>query len=556
MTDLRHVGQLLHRVAVDERLGTTALAGWLRARIRAAVEEGGDEERTRRLESDADAVQVLTIHRSKGLEFPIVYCPFLWDTIWRDDKVADPVVFHDDDGAARSTSRSRARLTPRTPRVRVTEEDGEELRLAYVALTRARHQAVIWWAGTRDTCTSPLSRLAFAREEDGTVRPRSDVPSDEDAAERFRRLGEAAAGCIAVERCDPGPLTRWQRPAPPDRRALDRALRPRNRPPLAPHVLQRDHWRYPRPGRDERAGGAATRRRGARRAAGRERRRPTRRRRCTTCRRSWATCRAARGWGRSCTTCSRRSTSLRPTSSSSSSPRWRANSPAAHSTWAIQPRTLAGMRAVLETPLGTAAGGVRLADIATADRLDELEFELPLVGGDMPSGHLTLNAVADLLHAHVPAGTPLHGYADRLRDERLQRDLRGYLTGSIDAVLRLPGDRFAIVDYKTNRLAGPDEPLTAWHYRPAALDAAMQDSHYGLQALLYTVALHRYLRWRLADYDPDRHLAGVLYLFVRGMVGADTPVVDGDPCGVFTWQPSRALVGALSDVLDLGAVPA
>ena len=84
----------------------------------------------------------------------------------------------------------------------------------------------------------------------------------------------------------------------------------------------------------------------------------------------------------------------------------------------------------------------------------------------------------------------------------------------------------------------------------------MQDSHYGLQALLYTVALHRYLRWRLADYDPDRHLAGVLYLFVRGMGGADTPVVDGERCGVFTWQPSGTLVGALSDVLDLGAVPA
>jgi len=83
----------------------------------------------------------------------------------------------------------------------------------------------------------------------------------------------------------------------------------------------------------------------------------------------------------------------------------------------------------------------------------------------------------------------------------------------------------------------------------------MQDSHYGLQALLYTVALHRYLRWRLADYDPDRHLAGVLYLFVRGMSGADTRMVDGEPCGVFTWQPSGALVGALSDVFDLGAVP-
>ena len=55
----------------------------------------------------------------------------------------------------------------------------------------------------------------------------------------------------------------------------------------------------------------------------------------------------------------------------------------------------------------------------------------------------------------------------------------------------------------------------------------MERSHYALQALLYTVALHRYLRWRLPGYDPGAHLAGVLYLFVRGMTGPDTPVVDG-----------------------------
>ena len=80
----------------------------------------------------------------------------------------------------------------------------------------------------------------------------------------------------------------------------------------------------------------------------------------------------------------------------------------------------------------------------------------------------------------------------------------------------------------------------------------MTHSHYGLQALLYTVALHRYLRWRLPGYSAERNLAGVLYLFVRGMTGPDTPVVDGTPCGVFTWQPSPALVEALSDVLDRG----
>ena len=76
--------------------------------------------------------------------------------------------------------------------------------------------------------------------------------------------------------------------------------------------------------------------------------------------------------------------------------------------------------------------------------------------------------------------------------------------------------------------------------------------HYVLQALLYTVALHRYLRWRVSGYDPDRHLAGVMYLFVRGMVGLETPVVDGTPCGVFAWRPSAGLVEELSNILDGG----
>ena len=157
-----------------------------------------------------------------------------------------------------------------------------------------------------------------------------------------------------------------------------------------------------------------------------------------------------------------------------------------------------------------------------------------------------------MLRAHSAPGDPLAGYAERLLDPRLRSSVRGYLAGSIDLVLRLDGERFAVVDYKTNWLAPPGEELTAWHHRPAALAAEMTHSHYGLQALLYLVALHRYLRWRLPGYSAERNLAGVLYLFVRGMTGPDTPVVDGMPCGVFTWQPSPALVEALSDVLDRG----
>ena len=81
----------------------------------------------------------------------------------------------------------------------------------------------------------------------------------------------------------------------------------------------------------------------------------------------------------------------------------------------------------------------------------------------------------------------------------------------------------------------------------------MMAAHYPLQALLYGVALHRLLRWRLPGYDPDRHLGGIAYLFVRGMAGPDTPLVDGAPCGVFGWRPPTGLVPALSDLLDRGA---
>jgi exodeoxyribonuclease V beta subunit len=200
-------------------------------------------------------------------------------------------------------------------------------------------------------------------------------------------------------------------------------------------------------------------------------------------------------------------------------------------------RVVAGLAAAIETPLGPLLDDRPLRTFAREDRLDELAFELPLAGGDDPSGRLTLDAIAAVLRAH---GDEL-GYAARLEDPALRSDVRGYLTGSIDLVVRL-GDRFALLDYKTNWLAPPGEPLAGHHHAPAALAAEMRRAHYGLQALLYAVALHRFLRWRLPGYDPDRNLAGVLYLFLRGMTGAPGQ-------GVFAWRPSGALVSDLSDVL-------
>jgi exodeoxyribonuclease V beta subunit len=202
------------------------------------------------------------------------------------------------------------------------------------------------------------------------------------------------------------------------------------------------------------------------------------------------------------------------------------------------------------TWLGPLAGELTLRHIGVGDRLRELDFEIPLAGGDLRDvvPKVSLSHVGDLLRSHLPVDDLLYPYAGRLMSPGLGgQSLRGYLAGSIDAVLRLPDQRYLVVDYKTNRLGD-----TAADYNLPRLVEAMLHSDYPLQALLYVVVLHRFLRWRQPSYDPGQHLGGVLYLFVRGMCGADTPVFDGHPAGVFSWRPPPELVVALSDLLDEG----
>ena len=564
LTDLRHVAQLLHEVVTTEQLGTTALAAWLHTRMDDADEEGGVEDRSRRLESDAEAVQVLTVFRSKGLEFPIVYCPFLWNPARIEER--DPPVFHDPDAGDRRTVDVSGEKQSRAVSRQRVELRGEELRLAYVALTRAKHQAVVWWAPTWDSRDSSLCRLLFFRNpQTGEVYPAGEEPpADEVAEARFEALAAAVPGCISVERVVDEPSTVvWvgsaDRAPTPDAlaaRRFDRTLDPRWRRTsysaitegahearvasepevavVADEVAPEDGSHHGAGGHD---GGAAD---DALRAvplplgsmaAGAD------------------VGTFVHGIFEGCDFAAPDLVVELEAAYEEQSAREfvHLRDPAA---------VLDGLRAAIETPLGSVVGGIRLRDIGRRDRIDELSFELPLVGGDAPTSVLTVAAIGDLLSAHLPADDVLRPYAEHLHDPVLQNELRGYLTGSLDLTLRTPDGRYAVVDYKTNRLGRRDEELTAWHYRPAALVEAMFEAHYPLQALLYTVALHRYLRWRLVGYSPERHLAGVLYLFVRGMVGVDTPLVDGHPCGVFSWRPPSSLVVALSDLFDRGAVAA
>ncbi|HEY1715880.1 MAG TPA: UvrD-helicase domain-containing protein [Solirubrobacteraceae bacterium] len=569
LTDLRHIGQLLHTAASEEQLGPTALTAWLRTRIAEAEIDTADEERSRRLESDAEAVQVLTIHRSKGLEFPVVYLPFLWESGYIPDKPPRPVFFHDPEAADERTvdvalegsdfAHHREQF--------IREQRGEDLRLAYVALTRARHQAVVWWAGSYDSRDSPLGRLLFARSDNGDVEPSGgSVPSDQAVVNRFRSLADATGGqgqTISVERSELTEQAVWRpertQPSELDVAAFARDLDLRWRRTSYSDITAASHedWVTSEPEQpllaDEPIGLGVG---------------PTR-----------PTAPAVPEPAPAVGDATELALSSMPAgvdvgtfvhrvmeASDFAAPDLDAELAARIAD--VQGRRAvdvgpsgalaAGLRAVIETPLGPVLGDRRLRDIARGDRLDELGFELPLAGGDQPSGWLTLRRIAAVLRAHTGPADPLAGYAERLDDARLRQSVRGYLTGSLDLVVRIPDPagaaqpRFAVLDYKTNWLGAPDEPLTTAHYRHEAMAGEMLRHHYALQALLYAVALHRFLRWRLPGYDPEVHLAGVVYLFVRGMTGADGPLIGGTPTGVFGWPAPPGLVPALSDALDEG----
>jgi exodeoxyribonuclease V beta subunit len=549
MTDLRHIAQLLHEAGIAEGLGPTAMATWLGRRIHDAERDADNEERARRLESDAEAVQVITIHRSKGLEFPIVYCPFAWGG--RPYKNEVPV-FHDPANANQRTIDvgHDGNAFAQHQKLELEEDRGEDLRLLYVALTRARHQAVLWWASVSDSQHSPLARLLFDRDPAGVVPPYGAAARSEAAVVA---AAEDLGPRVAVERVGRVADAQWQaaRGTPPAleaaefARPLDMEWRRASYSSLtsavheAPnigsepeHTLTSDEdVPVPVPGE---AGGPGAE--------------PTRR--------------IALGLG------DMPGGALVGTVVHGVFERTDFAAPelgaaleealAQELTWhnvdlGDRATVVAGLRTALESPLGPLADGIALRDVTRADRLDELGFEIPLVGGDSPRAPLDLGAVADLLEARLDPGDPVARYASRLRDPALGRTLRGYLTGSLDLVLRMRDDRFVLADYKTNRLGAPGEALSAWHYRPEALQAEMVAAHYPLQALLYEVALHRYLRWRLAGrYDPDRHLGGVLYLFVRGMSAVEPADVDGQPCGVWSWRAPAGLVESLSDLFDRG----
>jgi exodeoxyribonuclease V beta subunit len=497
VTNLLQLGELLQQ-AGREHHGIERLLRWFAEQRSDA--DGDIEEQQLRLESDEDLVKIVTVHKSKGLEYPVVFLPFAWDA--RPLDAGEPVLYHDAErrsvldlaaGDASYAAGERERLA-------------EELRLLYVALTRAKYRCYLPWGRFRGAERGALAWLLHGNGQCGTVKEFGEavLALEEHALrQRLESWAAEATGGVAVE-----PL-----PAPTDVPYTPRAAgEPVHR---AREVIRgaRSDWRVTsytalasghghgeRPDYGSQAEDAAA---------------------PVPATRGLTLLQFPRG-SRPGTFMHRLLERIDFPTAAGATLRPIIEKELQRSGYGMEwlPAMEEMVANTLDTPL---APGLRLRDVTAPRRLIELEFHYPL-------RHLH---AADLDRVAAGLGT-YHTARPALQFGQANGIMRGF----IDLVFEHQG-RFYIADYKSNFL-GPRRE----EYQPDALRTVVAANRYDLQYLIYSVALHRYLQRRLRDYDYDRHVGGVYYLFLRGM----SPAQPG--LGVHADRPPRALVEALDALFD------
>lgn len=484
LTNLLHLGELLQQ-ASKAHSGMDALLTWYRHQR----EESAAEEAELRLESDEALVKIVTIHASKGLEYPVVFVPYLWGCKPRN--LDGLLAFHQDRFALLDVGSDEIEA-----HLRLAEQErlAEDLRLAYVALTRAESALYLVWGrvGSRDgrAGQTALGYLLHPNQE------RSQLATE--LPDAFAGLGELQPDLERLAAAAGGDI----RVAPLPDSAEAQGLQPgEDMPELKARRFQGrivTDWRvgsFSALTRDVHSGPAAPRDKAADDVAMRF---P-----------------AGSHVGSYLHLLLEKLDFQHEVEgqvllhSARIAPRFNLN----HERWGRDAAIL--LDRVTRTALDT--DGLSLSQLGPRQRLNELEFDFATRPVDVASLNRLL---ADA------AGQPL----PNLEIETFQ----GMVNGVVDLVFEHQG-RFYIADYKSNFLGS-----RFTDYSGDRLRTAVYERRYDLQYLLYTLALHRYLRRRLPAYDYERHFGGVYYLFLRGMRPETGP-----RCGVYFERPAGDLVEAL-----------
>lgn len=529
LTNLLHLVELLGDDDEARRGPQQALHAWARRRLAGEADERETEEL--RLESDEDLVRILTVHKSKGLEFPVVFLPYAWSS--KSPRLAIPQTWHERAPGEHWRAVLDFAPTPETTRQCASESHAEALRAMYVALTRAEQRCYLFWGVAAGAQWSPLAWLLAgvdpSVQKDWRPGFKAPPPLDAQSVDRGldacrERANASDPGAMAVVDAPAlaagrGPtqagegVARDERHGPADVRPEALAARPWRTAVPAPLVTTsfsaivsalhgddggsaRAHDAVERPDHDQRPtplDEAA--------AAGE------------------ASIRFRFPSGAQAGVC------LHGVLED-------ARFDARFDRRAVADRLLRGgyrrldagqvaewLEQVVAAPMRAAQGEtIRLPDVPMARQLRELDF---LLCGHAVSDRALVETVGTEFAIDAAAGAARWS---------------GFLRGFIDLVFE-HGGRYYLLDWKSNHLGD-----SASRYAPGALAAAMRANAYSLQACLYALALHRWLRRRLSGYDYERHFGGALYVFLRG-AGLEAPGVEG--AGVHASRPSARLIDAL-----------
>ena len=493
LTNLLQLAELLQQ-ASRVHPGHVALLGWYQQQM-----EQASDEAEMRMESDEALVKIVTIHTSKGLEYPVVFLPWMW-TCRRPTCARRLIAYHDDehrgflDCGADENSESCRRFEK--------ERLAEDLRLAYVALTRARVKLYLAWGwvntGGNAPCNSGSSALAYLLHPIQSAQQlNKQFPSvfgskskvDIDIDQDMKRLMEVARHSIEIAELPEAGL--GQAVALGDGESLGLSAkafegrvssdwRVSSFSGLTRDIHQTAHGGSARTGLDPILDFPAGSHVGLFLHLLLEK----------------------LDFSRNINEQTRALTQQHATRFGLDKERY-------------SDTICDWMEDVMRTALNDQ--GLRLSELTAQQRLNELPFDFSI-------DHLDIGALNRLLdQSSKQTLAPL-----------VMEDFRGMMSGVIDLVFEYQG-RYYIADYKSNYLGG-----SLQDYAPDKLQTAVYDRRYDLQYLLYCLALHRYLKTRLADYQYERHFGGAFYLFLRGMREDSGPAY-----GVYFDLPEFSLIETL-----------
>jgi exodeoxyribonuclease V beta subunit len=514
LTNLYQLVELMHRRDSEHQPGMQGLVKWFSQQRQDRA--NNEEERQIRLESDSHLVKILTQHASKGLQFPVVFCPFLWDETLGLRDSQNTYLIHDPQADYRVLFEMGSPAFVRDQQIFKREQLAENLRLLYVALTRAQYRCYLPWGKLKNSENCALGWLLYPADAGSGGDPLASWQA------HFKQLKaqQIQAGMQALVLQAAGSIT------------------------LAPLPVAQRHpqlaFELP-PSLD-----AARRFRGE----------------VITGAKIYSYSSLVAGLAAELPDHDASLPGEQPVQQEATHdihdfPRGAQPGTCLHSIFERLDFTR-DSRAELEQLVATQLSGFGMEANWTSVIADMIEavLAMPLDNTGLQLGKINFDHRITELGFYFPVRRLEPGRLQELaRQQGFSQssallgvfqgldfaDLQGFMTGFIDLVIEWQG-RFYLIDYKSNWLG---EDLDA--YAQTQLQQAMLVHRYPLQYLFYVLALHRYLARRVVGYDYDRHFGGVLYLFLRGM---DCRVGNGH--GVFRERPAKAFIEALDRYLAEG----